>query len=237
MNLQERLKKVRTEIASSPDVLAKELTAKGYKITDKTIYGYESGLRQPSVSFFEGLTVVYDVNPYWLLTGNGDIFLNDNNRNDFQLPENLDFNKIVFIPHVDLKASAGHGCLIDEINMTQDFMAFAKTWLFQNTSAPLNELVLFTVDGDSMDCLNSQIKDGALILADKSVSEFKNDGVYVVSINDALYVKRLQMLPSRMMRVKSDNPSYDPFDVSLDDNSVKIIGKVVWAGSKLDTIK
>ena len=105
------------------------------------------------------------------------------------------------------------------------------------TAAPLNELVLFTVDGDSMDCLNSQIKDGALILADKSISEFRNDGIYVVSINDALYVKRLQMLPNKMMRVKSDNPAYDPFDVSLNDNSVKVIGKVVWAGSKLDTIK
>lgn len=39
------------------------------------------------------------------------------------------------------------------------------------------------------------------------------------------------------MRVKSDNPLYDSFDVSLDDDSIKIIGKVVWAGSKLDTIK
>jgi len=165
------------------------------------------------------------------------MFLNDDNRSDYKLPENLDFNKIVFIPHIDLKVSAGHGNLIDEINMTQDFMAFAKQWIFQNISAPLNELVLFTVDGDSMECTHSQIKDGALILADKSINEFKNDGVYVVSINNSLYVKRLQMLPDNMMRVKSDNPSYDPFDVSLDCESVKIIGKVVWAGSKLDTIK
>jgi phage repressor protein C with HTH and peptisase S24 domain len=44
-------------------------------------------------------------------------------------------------------------------------------------------------------------------------------------------------VPGKMLRVKSDNPSYDPFDVSLESDSVKIIGRVVWAGSKLDTIK
>lgn len=236
MNLQERVKKVRTEVASSPTVIAKELTAKGYKITDKTIYGYENGFRQPSVTYLEGLSTVYDVNPMWLLLGKGEIFLNPETRNNFTLPENLDFNNIIFIPQIELKASAGYGCLIHEINSTEDFVAFSKKWLNENIPAPVDELIILTACGDSMDTPNSQIKDGALILVDKSINEFKNDGIYVVSINDAMFVKRLQILPDRKIRVKSDNPAYDPFDVSIDSDSVRIVGKVVWAGNKIGSL-
>ena len=70
-----------------------------------------------------------------------------------------------------------------------------------------------------------------------SLNDFRKDSIYVISIDDSLFVKRLQIMPGKMLRVKSDNPSYDRFDVSLESDSVKIIGRVVWAGSKLDTIK
>lgn len=116
-------------------------------------------------------------------------------------------------------------------------MAFAKPWLFNNVTAPIDNLVLFTVNGDSMDCPTSQIKDGGLVLVDTTANDFRKDGIYVISIDDSLFVKRLQIMPGKMLRVKSDNPSYDPFDVSLESDSVKIIGRVVWAGLKLDTIK
>ena len=52
-----------------------------------------------------------------------------------------------------------------------------------------------------MDSPTSQIKDGGLILVDKSITEFKNDGVYVIALDDALYVKRLQILPGRKLKV------------------------------------
>lgn len=237
MNLQERIKKIRIELCLSPDALAKELTKNGYKITDRTIYGYEKGRRQPSISYFAGLTNIYGINPYWILTEKGEMFFNSSDKNNYKIPENLDFSSIVFIPLVDLYASAGYGALIEDIQMTKDFCAFAKKWLFENVSAPANELVLFTVNGDSMESPNSRIKDGCLILIDKSINELKNDGVYVISIDDSLYVKRLQLLPGKKVRVKSDNPLYDPFDVSLLDDTLRIVGKVVWAGSKIDTLK
>lgn len=235
MILQERMKLIRRELGISADKLASELTEAGYGITSKTIAGYESGLRQPSVSFLTGLSTVYECNPVWLLTGKGEVFTNT--EHDYKVPTNLNFNNIVFIPHVDLNVSAGYGSVIDNINMTQDFMAFAKSWLFNNVTAPLDNLVLFTVNGDSMDCPTSQIKDGGLVLVDTTANDFRKDGIYVISIDDSLFVKRLQIMPGKMLRVKSDNPSYDPFDVSLESDSVKIIGRVVWAGSKLDTIK
>ena len=235
MTLQERLKKLRTQLSLSIEKMAKELTENGYSITFKTISGYENAFRQPSVQFLTGLTKVYDANPNWLLTGNGEIFLNK--EKEYAIPKNLNFEDITFIPHVDLKVSAGYGSIIDEINMTKDFMAFAKDWIFKNVHVPMESLVLFTVNGDSMDSPTSQIKDGGLVLVDKSVNEFKNDGIYVVALDEVLYVKRLQILPGKKLKVKSDNLNYDPFEVSLETDNFHIIGKVIWAGGLLECIK
>ena len=50
-------------------------------------------------------------------------------------------------------------------------------------------------------------------------------------------VKRLQILPGRRLKVKSDNLNYDPFEVSLDTDNFHIVGKVIWAGALLECIK
>ena len=76
MTLQERLKTLRSQVGVTIEKMASELTANGYSITFKTISGYEKAFRQPSVQFLTGLTNVYDANPNWLLTGNGEMFLN-----------------------------------------------------------------------------------------------------------------------------------------------------------------
>ena len=235
MTLQERLRTFRAQISLSIEKMANELTENGYSITFKTISGYENAFRQPSVQFLTGLTKVYDANPNWLLTGNGEMFLNK--EKEYSIPQNLNFEDITFIPHVDLKVSAGYGSISDEINMTKDYMAFLKEWIFKNVHVSAESLVLFTVNGDSMDSPTSQIKDGGLILVDKSITEFKNDGVYVIALDDALYVKRLQILPGRRLKVKSDNLNYDPFEVALDTYNFHIVGKVIWAGALLECIK
>ena len=235
MTLQERLRTFRAQISLSIEKMANELTENGYSITFKTISGYENAFRQPSVQFLTGLTKVYDANPNWLLTGNGEMFLNK--EKEYSIPQNLNFEDITFIPHVDLKVSAGYGSISDEINMTKDYMAFLKEWIFKNVHVSAESLVLFTVNGDSMDSPTSQIKDGGLVLVDKSITEFKNDGVYVIALDDALYVKRLQILPGRRLKVKSDNLNYDPFEVALDTDNFHIVGKVIWAGALLECIK
>ena len=62
-------------------------------------------------------------------------------------------------------------------------------------------------------------------------------GVYVIALDDALYVKRLQILPGKKLKVKSDNLNYDPFEVSLETDNFHIVGKVIWAGGLLECIK
>jgi len=49
-------------------------------------------------------------------------------------------------------------------------------------------------------------------------------------------VKRLQMLPGGIIRVKSDNSMYDPWEITksqLDGEELALIGRVVWTGQKM----
>jgi phage repressor protein C with HTH and peptisase S24 domain len=68
---------------------------------------------------------------------------------------------------------------------------FEKTELVFCDTVLLDNLVLFTANGDSMDCPTSQIKDGGLVLVDTTANDFRKDGIYVISIDDSLFVKRL----------------------------------------------
>ncbi len=45
-----------------------------------------------------------------------------------------------------------------------------------------------------------------------------------------LYIKRLQRLPARGLRLKSENPAYDSIDIPADSQTqVLIIGRVIKA--------
>lgn len=102
-------------------------------------------------------------------------------------------------------------------------------------SANINNLVMFTVRGDSMDGGNSRIKNGSQIIVDTSVKEYINDGIYAIRIENALFVKRLQYMPGKLL-VKSDNPIYQPFEVDLKTDSVNIIGAVVYVMNDMSCI-
>ena len=49
-------------------------------------------------------------------------------------------------------------------------------------------------------------------------------------------VKRLQILQSGITSVKSDNSTYDPWEITksqLDGEELALIGRVVWTGQKM----
>jgi len=56
------------------------------------------------------------------------------------------------------------------------------------------------------------------------------DGIYVTRYDNNLLVKQLQMLPGDIIRVKSDNSMYDPWEITksqLDGEELALIGRVV----------
>lgn len=137
---------------------------------------------------------------------------------------------MVFIPLINLNASAGNGCLIPELGMTKDFIAFAKSWLTNITVTNPANLLVFTVVGDSM---VGEINDGDMVVINKTMTELQNNGTYVVCIDNQLYVKVLQRIPGNKVQVISKNAKYAPFEVDLSSEFFQIIGRVIWAGAGL----
>ena len=210
-------------ILLSGEELALELSTKGFQISSRTIYSYELGQRQPNSAFLQALTKYYGINAEWLLNGFGDMYSSQNSYS----ASDCDFSNVIFIPLIDLSVSAGYGTLIEERAKTKDFIAFAKSWLTNITVTSPEHLILFTVKGDSM---KGEFDDGDMVLINDLNNELNNDGTYVVSIDDKLYVKILQRFPGNKVQIISKNSKYKPYTIDLNTEQFNIVGKVIWSG-------
>ena len=126
----------------------------------------------------------------------------------------------VDVPRLALGASAGPGAMAGAETPFGQFR-YGRDWLrAQGLSAA--QLSVIAVAGDSM---IPTLHDGDEILVDRT-PRHPRDGVHVVRVGDSLLVKRLVFERPGQVRVISDNRSYDPYDLPLDE--VAVIGRVVW---------
>ncbi len=71
------------------------------------------------------------------------------------------------------------------------------------------------------------IEPGDLFFVDISIKQFDGDGIYVFGFDDKIYVKRLQIIPDKLM-VKSDNTNYREWSITKDnDCSYGVFGNVL----------
>lgn len=85
--------------------------------------------------------------------------------------------------------------------------------------------------GDSME---TTIFDGDPMIIDVSVREPVDEGVYVLIINGLVRLKRIQMLRSGVLVLKSDNPRYDAEEVPQSELPDLIVGgRVRWVGRRI----
>lgn len=113
-------------------------------------------------------------------------------------------------------------------------MKICARWLKSHVkfSRPDN-LSLITVFGDSME---GTFSEGDTLLVDRGVNDIKIDAVYVLSLNDGLYIKRLQRRPDGAILMISDNKRYDPYVIKHDERDMlHVLGRVllVWNAHKL----
>lgn len=135
------------------------------------------------------------------------------------------------IPLYDVKASAGNGATVNTEDVI-DSLAFKNEWIHNELHVNPAHLYLIYVEGESM---VPSLRPGDVILVDHSDNTAKRDGVYVLRMDGALLVKRLQRLPGAIIKVSSDNTLYVPFEINLSKigDTVSIIGRVVWTGRRL----
>ena len=82
---------------------------------------------------------------------------------------------------------------------------------------------LFKVPTDS---LSPTINPSDLVFVDTLINNYVAEGIYVFNLNGETYIKRLQRLPTGVIRALSDNPLYPPFEITDElFDTAEIIGK------------
>ena len=128
-------------------------------------------------------------------------------------------------PDIDIVASIIKAVEIKSITISSDGSA-------DETKSQLNEnnLKVINITGDSM---QGTFENGDIICIDITVNQFQNDGIYVFTFENRLYVRRLQMIKNKLV-VISDNKKYRDWEILTDEfDQLGIHGKVVLSQSMM----
>lgn len=109
---------------------------------------------------------------------------------------------VVLVPLYDVPVSAGHGSFFDAENIIQQ-IPFDAEWL-EREELIAGQLACLPIKGDSM---SPGLKTSDIVLID--LTHQRGDGVFVLRLNGALRIKRLQWLADGRLRISSDNPIYE----------------------------
>lgn len=140
-------------------------------------------------------------------------------------PQEKSVAQWVDIPRLPLRASAGPGAEVAGERAVGSFR-FSPKWL-RDQGLQAGRLSAISVSGDSME---PTLRDGDEILVDHALSAIR-DGIYVVRLDGALLVKRLDTRRVDRVILLSDNRNYP--EIECDPAAVEVIGRVVWKGGRL----
>ncbi|MHB8920925.1 MAG: LexA family transcriptional regulator [Halothiobacillus sp.] len=139
-------------------------------------------------------------------------------------------DEYAYVPLYNIEASAGHGGYV-ETEEVASYLAFRRDWLHQEVHANPAHLHLIYVRGDSME---PALQSGEVVMVDTSAAdESFRDGIYVIQVDSAVLIKRLQRLPGNRVRVMSNNAAYPSFEADLNNAEIKIIGRVIWHAGRI----
>ena len=227
--IKERLRTLRKYLGLSQDELALNTE---FKRT--TVAGYESGISLPPADFLTELNKKYKVNSNWLLTGEGEMFIqkqdksleNINKTGLKQLPvySESDFPEGAFVvPLLDQKLSAGKG-----IDLQVEDMPIALVRVPAYLSKYGDKISALTVDGDSM---YPTLHRGDMVVCDSC--GWSGEGIYALRMNGSGFVKRVTMKPGKIVII-SDNPKYPPQEEPEESQDIQLIGRVHCAIIKVE---
>ena len=133
-------------------------------------------------------------------------------------------DEYILVPKV--KAVAGCGASFEVDDATTGLYAFRRAFL-EREHIHTQDLVMMMVSGDSMEPL---IRDGDTVLVDQTDNSPADGKIYVLRIDDALMVKRMEKIPGGW-RVKSDNPDRGYYDLRGEElETMHVFGRVRWFG-------
>ena len=209
----ERLRDAR----NAANLTLKEVAAiDGIGISRNALQQWETGATEASIAAVYRLSQVYQADPLVLLSGIKGVEMTSPASND----------EYYYIPAYEIEASAGHGAFTEGATTPAKYLAFRKDWVHDRRLAPASLSAIFA-RGDSME---PTIPDGAIILVDGSRIEPLDGKIYVIRIDERLWVKRVRWILGGGLRLISDNRIYGDTDITKADlahGDIQICGQVV----------
>lgn len=139
---------------------------------------------------------------------------------------------VVMVARYAVRASAGDGAVVlaEEV---ADWFRVGRDWLERYVPRGARTGVI-EARGDSM---HPTIRDGDILLLNFDIDrqDVANGGVFVITIDGNLFVKRLQIMLDGSIQIMSDNELYDTelVDREYADEKMRVHAQVVWAGGPL----
>lgn len=131
----------------------------------------------------------------------------------------------IVIDHIHINPSCGRGTVVlDEPEITPVKLGTQMIQSILKISHPQN-LKTFKAAGDSMESI---IEDGDILLVDTGRTDFNNGGIFLLTINNDWFVKRLRLRMTGELDIISDNAKY-PLETLKTDTmkDISIKGRVV----------
>jgi phage repressor protein C with HTH and peptisase S24 domain/DNA-binding Xre family transcriptional regulator len=146
-----------------------------------------------------------------------------------QLPKSLEdeTQKYSRIKHfTNVNASAGGGGFNDDENF--EYLYIDKKLLdslYKTKIANANSIMALNVVGDSME---PTLYDKEVILFDRDNSDTARGGIFIVSTNAGLFVKRVALKVDSSLELISDNKSYNSEIIpALELETIVVLGRVI----------
>ena len=213
-------------------------------ISLRAYQNYERGERKIPADIVRKLVDKSDINPIWLLSGSGLMYRNSFAPRSKPIPPPSDDRNgwVEFFLHPDQlfgdeEEDKDEYSNILERGDIQEIIEgvaldpkYAREVLKVN---PTDGYIVYIED----DAMSPYVSKGDFVLVNSSDRKLSRDGIFAVSVNNRVVVRRLQVQPGKMVQVISDNPAFPPYigrigetRETIEPNSevIRVLGRVVW---------
>ncbi len=241
VDIGKRIRELRKALNLSQEAIADKIG-----VAKNTVYMWERGLFSPSKKVLKVMVQVLNVNPEWLLTGEGEMFLShtekvrepgavygDETHDRARRLKHL-LDEVVLRSKLDLKeipilhglvGAGGSRYLVEPEIMGTIYLPkmMTVTW---------NDPFIIKVDIDQ-DSMAPTIPPGSYVIISRRVYSIREDKIYLVrdpADPDATMLKRVRLLEDGSLQLISDNPIYKPIIIEEWEDAPAvnmIIGQVV----------
>jgi len=205
-------------------------------LSASTVDGYRRGVKMPKFETLAFIQDRYRISLDWIVDGLDGPFTDQRRDGAFAAPlpsaekgighegGALPSSEFVFIPQ--MAGTTSNGELAPD-GMTDMRIAFRRDWIARK-GLPQN-MSIFKVQGDSME---PTLLSGDLVLVDHSKGATTRDGLFAITIDREVLIKRIQPLMDSKLLVISDNEKYTALEIEAEN--IHINGKVIWFARELE---